>query len=160
MQLLSFVLAMVMASSGSALGDTITVSPPIPTSETTTTLVIDGVSPAFLGAVILHQTLIQGESITVEACYPNSSFPGPGPYQLRVALGVLAPGAYSAQYATAFCDPQGVPVTTFIVQATSTFTVLPAGNNLEAIPSLNALGLTVLAAILGAVAWLELRSRA
>ena len=154
----TLVVAAAIFMSQTAFGDSITVVPQVPTSASPTILVIDGTSNVFPLGAFLKGFSIQGNTITVQGCYPFPAFSGLSTYQLTVNVGLLPPGSFSVQYLTSRCDSStGNPLDPFALQASTTFNVLLAANGAAAIPVLGRAELLVLALLLVAIGFLRLR---
>jgi hypothetical protein len=153
----TLVVAAAIFLSQTAFGDSLTVVPRFPTSASPTILEIDGRSNVFPLGAFLKGFAIQGNTITVQGCYPFPAFSGLSTYQLTVNLGLRPPGTFSVQYLTSRCDSStGNPLDPFALQASATFNVLLAANGATAIPVLGLEELIVFALLLAAVGFLQL----
>jgi hypothetical protein len=134
-----------LACSLGARAGSITISPSSPTSTSLTIATVSGVSTSFLGAAYLHALTIQGNSISIQICFPMPTFPpAGGPFQLVVPLGSLPAGQYTVTSYTADClVPNDQPLAPFTQTAVATFSVL-ASQTIPTLDPLLLLGLTVL----------------
>src|SRR5438552_13567807 len=152
----TLLVALLLALSNAALGDTITVTPSTPNSAQSVTLFVDGISNVFPVGMVPRQFSVQGNSIRIEGCQPFPAFSGLSTYRLTVNVGILVPGSYSVQYFTSRCTSDLVPIDPFALSTSITFEVF-ASTQSSPIPASSWYSLGMLAIILACVAVIRLR---